>query len=146
MGKEIEHKYLVTSETYKTRAVKTTHIIQGYLSKDPERVVRVRIIDKSGFVTIKGKTEGDTRLEFEYEIPYNDALEMLKLCLGHPIEKRRWIVMNKGNRWEVDEFISPAFPTVAEIELANSNHDYPLPGFIGKEVTGDPKFYNSNIG
>ena len=146
MGKEIEHKYLVISDTYKSVAEKNSHIIQGYLSKNPERVVRVRIIDQKGFITIKGKTEKDTRMEFEYEIPYEDALEMLQLCLGKTIEKRRWIVTYAGYNWEVDEFISPTFPTVAEIELSNSNYEYPLPQFGGKEVTGDPTFYNSNIG
>lgn len=146
MGKEIEHKYLVISDAYKALASESLHIVQGYLSKNPERVVRIRIINQCAYLTIKGKTEKDTRLEYEYEIPFEDAMEMLPLCIGSPIKKTRWIVAYDGERWEVDEFISPSFPTVAEIELSSSHHDYSLPPFIGEEVTGDPAYYNSNIG
>lgn len=145
MGKEIEHKYLVTSEDYKDVADTSYIITQGYLSKDKERVVRIRILDNSGFITIKGKTSGDTRHEYEYQIPLKDAVGMLELCIGEVIKKKRWIVSYMGNKWEVDEFINRDFPTIAEIELPESTHDYLLPPFVGKDVTGDPKYYNSNI-
>ncbi|MDE5789841.1 MAG: CYTH domain-containing protein [Muribaculaceae bacterium] len=145
MGKEIEHKYLVISEDYKTYSFESHHIIQGYISRDVERTVRVRIYDEKGFITIKGKTEGDTRLEFEYEIPVQEAKELLNLCIGNRIEKKRWIVNYGGHCWEIDEFANRDFPTVAEIELPHSTYNYPLPSFIGEEVTGNPKFYNSNL-
>ncbi|MDE5807368.1 MAG: CYTH domain-containing protein, partial [Muribaculaceae bacterium] len=116
MAQEIEHKYLVTSDDYKNCSVVSHKIIQGYLSKDPERIVRIRIKDNRGFLTIKGKTEIDTRYEFEYEIPLEDAKRMLSLCLGTPIEKTRWIVNHEGYKWEVDEFTSPCNMVIAEIE------------------------------
>lgn len=145
MGKEIEHKYLVVSDSFKSLAKECHTISQGYLSKDPERIVRVRIKDDRGFLTVKGKTDKDSRAEYEYEIPVKDAEEMLPLCIGNFIQKRRWIVDFEGYTWEIDEFISPKVPTVAEIELISSHHDYPLPEFIGEEVTGNPAYYNSNI-
>ena len=145
MGKEIEHKYLVKNDSFKMSSLENHMIIQGYLSKDPERTVRVRIFDDKGFLTVKGKTIGDTRLEFEYEIPFQEARSLLKLCIGIPVEKRRWIVKHERNIWEIDEFINRDIPTIAEIELSQSTYDYPLPEFIGEEVTGNPKFYNSNL-
>ncbi|MDE6409803.1 MAG: CYTH domain-containing protein [Muribaculaceae bacterium] len=145
MGKEIEHKYLVVTDSYKSTATENHHIIQGYLSKDVERTVRIRIIDNKAFLTIKGRNDGDTRLEFEYEIPVEDAREMLILSIGDYLEKRRWIVDYGGYRWEVDEFLNRNAPTIAEIELPFSSHNYPLPPFVGEEVTGDPKYYNSNL-
>ena len=146
MGKEIEHKYLVISDVYKKMAKASYKIVQGYLSRDKERVIRIRIIDERAFLTIKGKNSGDSRLEYEYEIPVSDAEEILKLCLGKPIEKIRWIVEYSGYKWEIDEFLNPPIGTIAEIELSNSHYDYCLPPFVGEEVTGNPQYYNSNIG
>ena len=145
MAKEIEHKYIVVTDEYKNLAKKKTHIFQGYLSKDPERIVRIRITDNSGFITIKGKTNVDTRAEFEYAVPIEDAKQMLKLCAGKAIEKIRWIVEYSGLTWEVDEFVNPPVETIAEVELPYSHHDYLLPPFVGREVTGEKKYYNSNI-
>lgn len=145
MGIEIEHKYIVTDDSFKEMAVNKIHISQGYLSRVPERTVRIRITDNTGFITVKGKNQGDFRLEFEYPIPYQDALKMLDLCDGTKIDKIRWIVEYEGLRWEVDEYLSPEFPTVAEVELKDSTHSYQLPPFVGREVTGDPAYYNSNI-
>ncbi|MDE7412856.1 MAG: CYTH domain-containing protein [Muribaculaceae bacterium] len=145
MAKEIEHKYLIISECYKELSENTLFIKQGYLSKDPERVVRIRIIDTQAYITIKSKNKGDTRNEFEYPIPVSEAEEMLKMCIGEPIMKRRWIVNYKGYKWEVDEFINKNSPTIAEIELKESGREYPLPPFIGAEVTGKKEYYNSNI-
>lgn len=145
MAKEIEHKYLVISENYKIAAQKVTQIVQGYISKNAERVVRVRIVDDEAFITIKGKNKGDTRLEFEYSIPLQDGKELLNLCIGTPIIKQRWIIYFQGYKWEIDEFLNRDIPPIAEIELPESTYDYPLPDFIGKEVTGQPQFYNSNL-
>ena len=146
MGKEIEHKYLVKDTTYKEMARTSHHIVQGYLQRDPLRTVRVRIRDERGFITVKGLTRGDTRLEFEYEIPLADAREMIGMCEGKVIDKTRWIVDFGGYIWEVDEFHGDREGlTVAEIELRDSSHAYPLPPFAGKEVTGDPAYYNSNL-
>lgn len=145
MGKEIEHKYLVKSNYFKTQASERHVIVQGYLSKDPERIVRVRIYDSKAFLTIKGKNIGDTRFEYEYDIPVEDANSMLNLCIGNVIKKVRWIVFYDGFKWEIDEFLNRDIPTIAEIELAESSHNYPVPSFIGEEVTGDERYYNSNL-
>lgn len=143
MAIEREHKYLVTDDSYKQLATKKIHIIQGYLSKAIHNTVRIRIADNKAFLTVKGKNNGDSRLEFEYEVPLDDALEMLGLCEGIPLDKTRYIVMYEGYRWEVDEYHNRNAATVAEIELTESIHDYPLPPFCGKEVTGNPRYYNS---
>lgn len=145
MAKEIEHKYLVVSEEYAEMAKSRSMIIQGYLSKDTERTVRIRIRNEEAFITVKGKTTGDTREEFEYHIPLEDAQRMMRLCIGTPLEKERFIVEYKGFIWEVDRFLNCDTPTVAEIELHSSGHSYPLPPFVGEEVTGNPKYYNSNL-
>lgn len=146
MAIEIEHKYLVTDDTYKSMASDCHEIRQGYIDRSINHTVRVRISDSKGFITIKGKNEGDTRLEFEYEIPKEDAEKLLSLCEGRILHKRRYIINYEGYKWEVDEFLGDLSPlTVAEIELPTSTHHYTLPPFIGKEVTGDPKYYNSML-
>lgn len=146
MGKETEHKYLVVSDAYRRLAEEKLRIRQGYLSRHPERVVRVRTVNDRGFLTIKGRTETDTREEFEYEVPLAEAERMLALCEGRLIEKTRYVVPFGGHLWEVDEFGGGLAPlVVAEIELAASTRDYPLPPFAGEEVTGDPSYYNSNL-
>ena len=152
MAKEIEHKYLTVSNEYRLLAMSSHIICQGYLSLDKERTVRVRTIDNRGFVTIKGKNKGALRQEFEYEIPVADAKEMLEtLCLKPVIEKCRYIVVYEGEKWEVDEFKGEIDEfeadlkglVLAEIELPDVNHKYSIPKFIGKNVTGDPRYYNS---
>lgn len=145
MGLEIEHKYLVADDSYKAMSESCHEIRQGYLSRIPERVVRVRIYDDRGYLTVKGLNHGDIRQEFEYAIPREDALEMLALCESPVIEKRRYIVPYGGFIWEVDEFINPRCPATAEIELPDSDTAYPLPPFVGNNVTGDPAYYNSNL-
>ena len=145
MAKEIEHKYLVVSEEYVEMAKSISMIIQGYLSKDPERTVRIRIRNTEAFITVKGKTSGDTREEFEYNIPLEDAEKMMHLCIGTPLKKERYVVEFKGFIWEVDRFLNCDSPTVAEIELRSSAQSYPIPPFVGEEVTGNPKYYNSNL-
>ncbi len=145
MAKEIEHKYLVKNDGYVGMSMASHHIRQGYLSRVPERVVRVRTYDDKGFITVKGKNQGDTRLEFEYEVPLCEAEEMLSLCEPPVIDKVRYIVPYAGFIWEVDKFESKSNLVTAEIELPESDMRYGLPPFVGENVTGDPKYYNSNI-
>ena len=146
MGVEIEHKYLVSNDSYKSMATEAIEIVQGYLNRDPMRTVRVRIFGPDAYITIKSKNEGDTRLEFEYQIPVNEAREILKLAEGTPIRKIRYIVPYEGNIWEVDEFLERKDNLViAEIEIPTSDHKYKLPPFVGKNVTGDKRYYNSNL-
>lgn len=147
MATEIEHKFLVANDGYRTMAAHSVEIEQGYLSRDPERTVRVRIKGDHGYITVKGKNAGDARLEFEYEIPLADARAILGLCIPPVISKRRWIVPYEGYIWEVDEFHGSLSPLiVAEIELPSSDTRYILPPFVGENVTGDPSYYNSNLG
>lgn len=146
MGKEIEHKYLVVGGDYAAMSTERHEISQGYLSRDPERTVRVRLRDSRAFLTVKGITEGDSREEFEYEIPFADGEAMLRLCTGRIVTKTRFIVPYGGHVWEVDRFGGDLGGlTLAEVELPRSAHDYLLPPFCGEEVTGDPKYYNSML-
>ncbi len=146
MGKEIERKFLVKSDDYK-RLAKGTLYRQGYLSVRKEAVVRVRIIDDKGFITIKSKNIGAIRAEYEYEVPYSDACEMLdSLCEKPIVEKYRYKLEFKGAVWEIDEFLGDNEGLVmAEIELINENDDFQKPEWIGEEVTKDPRYYNSNL-
>jgi len=146
MGVEIEYKYLVKNDNYKVLATSQTHISQGYLSKVPERTVRVRVRDGHGFLTVKGKNHGAVRAEFEYEIPVEDARRMLELCMPPLLEKTRYIVPFEGCIWEVDEFSGNHDGLVtAEIELKSENDSYSIPDFIGENVTGNPLYFNSNL-
>ena len=147
MGIEIEHKYLVKDDSYKRLSCSSSTIRQGFLSRDPERTVRVRVRDDQGFITIKGKGDGAAHPEFEYEIPLDDALRLLGLCEPPVIEKTRYIVMHDGNRWEVDEFHGNLEGLVlAELEVPSEDYRFSLPPFVGQEVTGNPKYYNSQLG
>ena len=104
MAKEIEHKYMVRDDSYKSMATGSEEIIQGYIDRTPEHVVRVRRRDERYYLTIKGRNNGDTRLEFEYEIPATDFDGLLSLCVGRILCKRRWLVPFGGFLWEVDEY------------------------------------------
>ena len=147
MGIEIEHKYLVKGDSYKREYTARSEIMQGFLSRDPERTVRVRVRDDKGCITIKGKGTGAAHPEFEYEVPLDDAMHMMTLCEPPVIVKTRYIVEHKGNRWEVDEFHGALQGLViAELEVPNEDYTFPLPDFVGKEVTGDPRYYNSQLG
>lgn len=147
MAKEIERKFLVTDDSFKQLASKSVRIKQGYISTEKKAVVRVRIKGDSAFLTVKGENDGSSRDEWEYAIPLGDAEDMLnKLSSGVIVDKTRYIVEYEGNVWEIDEFHSPVKDIiVAEIELADENQNFRIPKFIGKEVTGDPRYYNSNI-
>lgn len=146
MALEIEHKYLVINKSYVDMAYDAEEICQGYLNRTPERTVRIRTRGRKGFLTVKGKNSGDTRLEFEYEIPFDDAMKILGLCAPPLILKTRYLVNYCGMKWEVDEYHGDLEGlAVAEIELPSSDTSYSLPPFAGENVTGNPKYYNSNL-
>ena len=146
MGKEIEKKFLITSEDWRGLA-EGIHYCQGYLSTEKDRTVRVRTINEKGFLTIKGRTIGETRLEFEYEIPVEDARELLReLCQKPLIEKTRYKIPFDGFTWEVDEFTGENQGLIfAEIELKYEGEKFTQPHWIGQEVTGEPRYYNANL-
>lgn len=146
MALEIERTFLVDDDSFRSMAKFTFHILQGYLNRDPERTVRIRIRNDSAFITVKGITRGLVREEFEYEIPLEDGLEMLKLCSGRILDKTRYIVPFEGYNWEVDEYHGDLEGLiVTEVELPDAKIEPPLPPFAGREVTGDPKYYNSQL-
>ena len=146
MGKEIERKFLVRDDSFRSLA-QGTRYRQGYLNSVKERVVRVRTIDDKGFLTIKGITTGATRAEYEYEIPVKEAEAMLdELCEQPLIEKNRYKIAHKGFTWEVDEFFGENQGLIlAEVELESEDQPYDKPEWITDEVTGDPKYFNSNL-
>ncbi len=144
MATEIERKFLVTGTPWKTHA--PTHYCQGYLNRDQHRTVRVRIAGDQGWFTVKSLASGMTRLEFEYEIPVDDAQQMLKLCEPSLIEKFRYVVPYAGMQWEIDEFHGENEGlVVAEIELASETQSFEMPDWVGEEVTHDPRYYNANL-
>ena len=146
MAKEIERTFLVVDDVYKSMAVKKIHILQGYLNRDPERTVRVRITEAKAFLTVKGKTHGFVRDEFEYEIPLSDGLKMLELCSGRVLDKTRYIVPYEGRTWEVDEYHKGLQGlVVTEVELENADEEVNVPPFAGEEVSGDPRYFNSQL-
>ena len=126
-----------------------THIEirQGYLSRAREATVRVRTFGSRAYITVKGPSHGAVRSEWEYEIPAADALEMLhEVAVGSVLEKTRYIVDFRGYKWEIDEFHGSHLGLVtAEIELPSEDAEFDKPGFVGEEVTGDPRYYNSNL-
>ncbi len=146
MAKEIERKFLVVGDAWRQLAKGTTYR-QGYLSTVKERTVRVRTIDATGYLTIKGITVGSTRVEHEYEIPADDAREMLDdLCEQPIIEKNRYKIEFDGLVWEVDEFFGVNDGLiVAEVELESEDHAFTKPDWIGEEIVNDPRYFNSNL-
>lgn len=150
MGLEIERKFLVLGEGWRQPAERQQRFSQGYLSRDPARTVRVRLSGNSAseqaFLTIKGKTLGATRAEFEYEIPPAEARQLLGLCEGPLIDKIRHLCEFQGKTWEVDEFFGDnASLIVAEIELGSEDETFGRPDWLGEEVTGDARYYNANL-
>jgi CYTH domain-containing protein len=146
MGIEIERKYLMASDEWRGLAEGVDYR-QGYLSTVKERTVRVRTIGNGGFLTIKGISTGASRIEYEYEVPVDDAHEMLdELCERPLIEKRRFKIPYAGLIWEIDEFFGEnGGLIVAEVELENEDQTIELPSWIGEEVTGDPRYFNSSL-
>ena len=146
MGHEIERKFLLANDGWRAGAEGKVYR-QGYLQTAVERNVRVRTIGERGFLTIKSQTSGITRLEFEYEIPIADADEILDdLCERPLIEKTRYKVEHAGLVWEIDEFAGDnAGLVVAEVELEHEDQQIDLPPWVGREVSDDPRYLNSNL-
>ncbi|TVS13261.1 MAG: CYTH domain-containing protein [Wenzhouxiangella sp.] len=147
MAQEIERKFLVSGE-FKPHASRKTRIIQGYLSSVPERTVRVRIKGDKGYLTIKGigSESGASRYEWEREIPVSEARELLAICEPGVIDKTRYLVEFGGKTFEVDEFYGDNDGlTVAEIELESEDEAFEKPEWLGAEVTGDDRYYNSML-
>ena len=144
MAIEIEHKFLVTSNDW--RINEPVQIRQGYLNRDPDRTVRVRTAGDQAWITVKGRTTGSVRSEFEYPIPLNDADALLLLCERPLLEKRRYHFEHDGRTWEVDEFLGENEGlVVAEIELDTPDAEFSMPSWIGVEVTHDSRYFNSNL-
>lgn len=148
MAQEIEKKFLVMGDSFKGEASKSTRITQGYLSSVPERTVRVRIKGSAGFITIKGigNSSGASRYEWEKEIPVSEVEELLKICEPGVIDKTRYEVKCGDLKFEVDEFYGENQGlVVAEIELPSEDTHFDRPQWLGEEVTGDAKYYNSML-
>ena len=147
MPQEIERKFLVRGE-YKPQAYAHSRIVQGYICSARGRTVRVRIRDGRGYLTIKGAsdTAGMSRYEWEKEIPLNEAKELMTLCEPGVIDKTRYLVRSGKHVFEVDEFYGENEGlTLAEVELASEDEPFVKPDFIGQEVTGDVRYYNSQL-
>ncbi len=147
MAQEIERKFLVKGD-FKKEVAKATRITQGYLSSVPERTVRVRIKGDKGFITIKGigSSSGASRYEWEKEIPVAEVDELLKICEPGVIDKTRYAIQKGKHTFEVDEFYGENQGlTVAEIELSSETESFERPTWLGEEVTGDSRFYNSML-
>lgn len=145
MGVEIERKFLLRDDGWRDGSA-GERLVQGYLSRDPARTVRVRLAGERAFLTIKGPTRGATRAEFEYPVPPDDARAMLALCDGPVVDKVRHVRMHDGLCWEIDEFLGDnAGLVVAEVELASEDQRFRPPPWLGPEVTGDPRYYNAHL-
>ena len=148
MAVEIERKFLVADESYKAMAFHSDRIAQGYLCREGGNSARVRVRGDKGYITIKGPSldGGLSRFEWEKEIPVSDALELMKLCEPGVIDKTRYLVDVGGHTYEVDEFYGDNDGlVVAEIELSSEDEDFIRPEWLGEEVTGDVKYYNSML-
>lgn len=146
MGQEIERKFLVEDDSYKKEAYAHSRIVQGYICSARGRTVRVRIRDDKGYLTIKGASNetGTSRYEWEHEISLQEAEELMRLCEPGSIDKTRYLVRSGKHVFEVDEFYGENQGlVVAEVELASEDEPFEKPRFIGKEVTGDVRYYNS---
>ena len=147
MAIEIERKFLVRSG-FEHLAVKKTRIRQYYFSTDPRRIIRLRITDKKGIITFKSDIDSKSlsRNEWEFEIPFETAEEMIKICLPGYIDKTRYIIPSGHHKFEVDLFHGKNEGLViAEIELSSESEEFEKPDWLGEEVTGKPQYYNSNL-
>ena len=145
---EIERKFLVKSPEFKDQATGCSHFVQGYITSPPAKTVRVRIADDKAYLTIKGSgsASGMSRFEWEMEIPGRDALALLGICEGGVIEKDRYYVPFAGHTFEVDEFFGDNEGLVmAEVELSSEDEAFEKPEWLGQEVTGDSRYYNSSL-
>lgn len=145
---EIERKFLVLNDSYKKESFGHSHIQQGYICSNNDRTVRVRIRDNNAYLTIKGPTPegGLSCYEFETEITQEEGMQLMRLCEPGIIDKVRWLVKSGKHTFEVDEFLGDNEGLVmAEVELSAVNESVKLPGFVGKEVTGDNRYFNSQL-
>jgi adenylate cyclase len=145
MSVEIERKFLVKADAWRGKG-KGQLIRQGYLNKDPDRTIRVRASGDEAVITIKSRTVGASKLEFEYPIPPQDAEELLRLCIPSLIEKTRFRIWHVDHEWEVDDFLGDNRGlVVAEVELEREDEPLTLPDWVGREVTDDPRYFNSSL-
>lgn len=147
MAKEIERKFLVTGG-FRQDSPESYRIVQGYICSDPDRTVRVRVRGEKGFLTIKGRSSEDglSRYEWEKEIPVSEALELMALCGSGVIDKTRYLVPFGAHTYEIDVFHGANEGLVlAEIELSDENEPFERPSWLGEEVTGDVRYYNSML-
>lgn len=146
MATEIERKFLVADvAAVLTASVGARHIVQGYLSVNPDATVRVRLIDDCGCITVKSRNRGAERGEWEYAVPARDAREMLELSQSRIIDKTRHLVPFGGRTWEVDVFHSHPGLVLAEVELPAADAEVTLPPWVGEEVTCNPAYFNSTL-
>jgi CYTH domain-containing protein len=144
MAKEIERKFLLKGGFWPRETVMRCR--QGFLNSFKERTVRVRTIGDKGYLTVKGIAVGASRMEFEYEIPYQDAITLLDICEKPLIEKNRYSVKEGDLIWEIDEFFGENQGLIiAEVELESEDQEFPKPDWVGEEVTGDPRYFNANL-
>jgi CYTH domain-containing protein len=147
MATETERKFLVKGE-FRHLAVKTRQIIQSYLTKDPDKTIRIRIANNSAYLTVKSRPEPGkiSRGEWEFQIPVEDATELMKLSLPGRIVKTRYLIPSGSHTFEVDVFHEKNEGLIiAEIELKDENEKFDVPDWLGEEVTGNPAYYNSNL-
>lgn len=147
MPQEIERKFRVRDDGWRSEARDATTLRQGFLVTEAERTVRVRVTDTAAMLTIKGRSEGARRAEYEYALPREEAEEILDtLCLRPLIEKTRYRVDHGGYTWEVDEFFGDnAGLVVAELEVDDEQDEFARPSWLGEEVTTDPRYYNARL-
>ena len=146
MSQEIERKFLVTDSSFKNMAMSSSRIVQGYICSERGRTVRIRIRDDKGYITIKGAStdNGLSRYEWEHEIPAEETRELMLLCHDGMSDKTRYLVKSGNHIFEVDEFYGDNEGlVVAEVELSSVDEAYEIPPFLGEEVTGQVKYYNS---
>lgn len=146
MAIETERKFLLNNSEWRDKAFTRKEIAQGYLTTNPDRTVRVRISNQEAFITIKDKTHGNTRPEFEYTIPVADAQQLIRLCEEPVIKKTRHLVRYRGQVWEIDEFYGENEGLiVAEVELATPNECVDLPTWVGQEVSHLRRYFNASL-
>jgi CYTH domain-containing protein len=148
MGLEIERKFLVKNQDFKQQSFKKLYMKQGFLNSDKHRVVRVRITNDTAFLTVKGisNASGTTRFEWEKEISESEAQDLMLLCEPGIIEKYRYFVNEGKHIFEIDEFLGDNEGLlVAEVELSSEKESFEIPSYLGEEITGEEKYYNSNL-